>query len=133
MGARRKNTFTTFRSDVIDDSKALVDDLIDRAQEFEEKARDAATSALGDDDADSPSADEVATPEAGPQRTDRQGRPACRSQGRREVVLPATAGSKAAAPGRIVPDVTNPLVRRLCRARWCRSPWRRPAVRIRRA
>ncbi|HMS75799.1 hypothetical protein [Gordonia sp. (in: high G+C Gram-positive bacteria)] len=61
MGARRKNTFTTFLSDVIDDSKALVDDLIDRAQEFEEKARDAATSALGDDDADSPSADEVAT------------------------------------------------------------------------
>ncbi|MBD0023193.1 hypothetical protein GII33_15190 [Gordonia pseudamarae] len=60
MGARRKNTFTTFLSDVIDDSKALVDDLIDRAQEFEEKTRDAATSALGDEDSSSPSADEVA-------------------------------------------------------------------------
>ena len=45
MGARRKNTFTTFLSDVIDDSKALVDDLIDRAQDLETKT----------------SADEVAT------------------------------------------------------------------------
>ena len=56
MGARRKNTFTTFLSDVIDDSKALVDDLIDRAQEFEEKARDAATSALGEAGRKSPTA-----------------------------------------------------------------------------
>ncbi|MBD0024566.1 hypothetical protein GII33_19945 [Gordonia pseudamarae] len=61
MGARRKNTLTTFLSDVIDDSKALVDDLIDRAQDIEEKTRDAATSALSDESTDSPSADEVAT------------------------------------------------------------------------
>lgn len=61
MSARRKNTLTTFLSDVIDDSKALVDDLIDRAQDFEEKTRDAATSALSDENTDSPSSDEVAT------------------------------------------------------------------------
>ena len=61
MGARRKNTLTTFLSDVIDDSKALVDDLIDLAQVIEEMTRDAATSALSDESTDSPSADEVAT------------------------------------------------------------------------
>ena len=61
MGARRKNTLTTFLSDVIDDSKALVDDLIDRAQDLETKTRDAATSALSDESSDAPSADEVAT------------------------------------------------------------------------
>jgi polyhydroxyalkanoate synthesis regulator phasin len=58
--ARRKNTFTTFLSDIIDDSKDLVDDLIDRAKDVEEDTRKAARNVVDDEDDDSPSSSEVA-------------------------------------------------------------------------
>jgi polyhydroxyalkanoate synthesis regulator phasin len=56
--ARRKNSITKFLQDVIDDSKELVDDLIDRATEVEEHAHDAVRDIA--DDEDTPSGDELA-------------------------------------------------------------------------
>jgi polyhydroxyalkanoate synthesis regulator phasin len=51
MGSRRRgNTFTRFLEDIVDDTKDLVDDLIDRAKDVEEDTRDAVTNLVDDDD-----------------------------------------------------------------------------------
>jgi polyhydroxyalkanoate synthesis regulator phasin len=53
MGSRRRsNTFTRFLEDIVDDTKDLVDDLIDRAKDVEEDARDAVTDFVDDDSDD---------------------------------------------------------------------------------
>ena len=58
---RRKNSVTKFIQDVIDDSKELVDDLIDRAQDVEEHAHDAVRDIVDeDDDETTPSGEELA-------------------------------------------------------------------------
>jgi hypothetical protein len=40
---RRKNTFTRFLEDIVDDTKGLVDDLLDRAKDVERDTREAVT------------------------------------------------------------------------------------------
>jgi methyl-accepting chemotaxis protein len=58
---RRKNSITKFLQDVIDDSKELVDDLIERAEDVESSVHDTVRDVVDDDDDDgSPSADELA-------------------------------------------------------------------------
>jgi hypothetical protein len=57
---RRKNSVTKFLQDIIDDSKELVDDLIERAEDVEENVHDAVRDVVDDDADDSPSADELA-------------------------------------------------------------------------
>jgi polyhydroxyalkanoate synthesis regulator phasin len=53
MGSRRRgNTFTRFLEDIVDDTKDLVDDLIDRAKDVEEDAKDAVVDLVDDDDDD---------------------------------------------------------------------------------
>jgi polyhydroxyalkanoate synthesis regulator phasin len=53
MGSRRRsNTFTRFLEDIVDDTKGLVDDLIDRAKDVEGDVRDSVTDLVDDDDAD---------------------------------------------------------------------------------
>lgn len=47
--ARRKNTFSTFLSDMVDDAKDLVDDLLDRAKDAEEDLRHAVRDVLDDE------------------------------------------------------------------------------------
>ena len=54
---RRKNSVTKFLQDIIDDSKELVDDLIDRASDVEESAHDAVRDIV--DDEDEASSDEL--------------------------------------------------------------------------
>jgi hypothetical protein len=50
MGSkRRKNTFTRFLEDIVDDTKDFVDDLLDRAKDVEADTRDAVTDAMEDD------------------------------------------------------------------------------------
>jgi polyhydroxyalkanoate synthesis regulator phasin len=57
---RRKNTVTKFIQDVIDDSKELVDDLIDRASDVEGHAHDAVRDVVDEDeDSAAPSSDEL--------------------------------------------------------------------------
>ena len=48
--SKRKNTFTRFIEDIVDDTKDFVDDLIDRAKDVEEDVKDAVVD-LADDDA----------------------------------------------------------------------------------
>ena len=48
--AKRKNTFTRFIEDIVDDTKDFVDDLIDRAKDVETDARDAVRNVVDDDD-----------------------------------------------------------------------------------
>jgi polyhydroxyalkanoate synthesis regulator phasin len=59
---RRKNSVTKFLQDVIDDSKELVDDLIDRARDVEEHTHDAVRDVVDDEDEDTtpPSSEELA-------------------------------------------------------------------------
>ncbi|WP_250285512.1 MULTISPECIES: hypothetical protein [unclassified Frankia] len=57
-GTRRKNTLTKFISDVIDDSKDLVDDLIDRAKDVENDTRKAVTNVVKEE-GDIPSGDDL--------------------------------------------------------------------------
>jgi polyhydroxyalkanoate synthesis regulator phasin len=58
---RRKNTVTKFLQDIIDDSKELVDDMIDRARTVEDHARDAVSDIVDDEDeTTTPSSDELA-------------------------------------------------------------------------
>jgi methyl-accepting chemotaxis protein len=52
--AKRKNTFTRFFEDMVDDTKDFVDDVLDRAKDVENNARDAVKDVVDDDD-DSPS------------------------------------------------------------------------------
>jgi polyhydroxyalkanoate synthesis regulator phasin len=56
---RRKNSITKFLQDVIDDSKELVDDLIERAEDVESNAHDAVRDIVDEDD-ETPSGDELA-------------------------------------------------------------------------
>ena len=46
--AKRKNTFTRFISDIVDNTKDLSDDLLDRAKSVETNAKDAVTDVVGD-------------------------------------------------------------------------------------
>jgi methyl-accepting chemotaxis protein len=57
---RRKNSVTKFLQDIIDDSKELVDDLIERAEDVEGSVHDTVRDAVDDDHDESPSADELA-------------------------------------------------------------------------
>jgi polyhydroxyalkanoate synthesis regulator phasin len=49
---RRKNTITKFLQDIVDDSKELVDDLIERAQDAEDNIRDTVVDIVDDSDED---------------------------------------------------------------------------------
>ena len=46
--AKRKNTFTRFISDIVDNTKDLSDDLLDRAKSVETNAKDAVTDVVDD-------------------------------------------------------------------------------------
>ena len=48
--ARRSNTLTRFLEDIVDDTKTFVDDLIDRAKDVEENAKDSVVDVVDDDD-----------------------------------------------------------------------------------
>lgn len=48
--AKRKNTFTRFIEDMVDDTKDFVDDLLDRAKDLEENAKDAVKDVVDDDE-----------------------------------------------------------------------------------
>jgi polyhydroxyalkanoate synthesis regulator phasin len=50
--SKRKNTFTRFIEDVVDDTKDFVDDILDRAKDLEENAKDAVKDVVDDDDSD---------------------------------------------------------------------------------
>jgi hypothetical protein len=47
--SKRKNTFTRFIEDVVDDTKDFVDDILDRAKDLETDARDAVKDAVDDE------------------------------------------------------------------------------------
>ncbi|MHB8690050.1 MAG: hypothetical protein ACYDHH_02280 [Solirubrobacteraceae bacterium] len=57
---RRKNSVTKFLQDIIDDSKELVDDMIERAEDVESNVHDAVRDTVADKDDDTPSSDELA-------------------------------------------------------------------------
>jgi polyhydroxyalkanoate synthesis regulator phasin len=57
---RRSNSVTKFIQDVIDDSKELVDDLIDRASDVEGHAHDAVRDVVDEDEETTPSGEELA-------------------------------------------------------------------------
>jgi hypothetical protein len=60
MSMARKNTLTRFLEDIIDNSKDLVDDLIDRAKDAEDNAKDAVIDVVDEDEGgDSPSPSEL--------------------------------------------------------------------------
>jgi polyhydroxyalkanoate synthesis regulator phasin len=48
--SKRKNTFTRFLEDIIDDSKDFIDDMIDRAKDAETNAQDAIRDVVDDDE-----------------------------------------------------------------------------------
>ena len=48
--AKRSNTLTRFLEDIVDDTKTFVDDLIDRAKDVEETAKDSVVDVVDDDD-----------------------------------------------------------------------------------
>ena len=50
--AKRKNTFTRFIEDIVDDTKDFVDDILDRAKDLETDARDAVKDVVDDDEDD---------------------------------------------------------------------------------
>ena len=50
--SKRKNTFTRFIEDIVDDSKDFVDDILDRAKDLENDARDAVKDVVDDDESD---------------------------------------------------------------------------------
>ena len=54
--SKRKNTFTRFIEDVVDDTKDFVDDILDRAKDLENDARDAIKDVVDDDEDDKVSA-----------------------------------------------------------------------------
>ena len=47
--AKRKNPFTSFISDIVDNTKDLADDLLDRAKTVETNAKDAVKDAVDDE------------------------------------------------------------------------------------
>ena len=50
--SKRKNTFTRFIEDIVDDTKDFVDDIIDRAKDLETDVRDAVKDVVDDDESD---------------------------------------------------------------------------------
>jgi hypothetical protein len=56
--SKRKNTFTRFIEDIVDDTKDFVDDIIDRAKDLETDAVDAIKDVVDDDESD----DKVSSP-----------------------------------------------------------------------
>jgi polyhydroxyalkanoate synthesis regulator phasin len=61
MGSRRRgNTFTRFLEDIVDDTKDLVDDLIDRAKDVEENTKDAVIDVVDEDEREERDASEAA-------------------------------------------------------------------------
>ena len=50
--SKRKNTFTRFIEDIVDDSKDFVDDILDRAKDLESDMKDAVKDAVDDDEDD---------------------------------------------------------------------------------
>ena len=51
--SKRKNTFTRFIEDIVDDTKDFVDDILDRAKDAEENMKDAVKDVVDDDEDDS--------------------------------------------------------------------------------
>ena len=47
--SKRKNTFTRFIEDIVDDTKDFVDDILDRAKDLETDAKDAVKDAIDDE------------------------------------------------------------------------------------
>ena len=58
--AKRKNTFTRFIEDIVDDTKDFVDDILDRAKDLETDAKDAVKDVVDDDEKVSASSSDVA-------------------------------------------------------------------------
>ena len=50
--SKRKNTFTRFIEDIVDDTKDFVDDILDRAKDLETDAKDAIKDVVDDDESD---------------------------------------------------------------------------------
>ena len=50
--SKRKNTFTRFIEDIVDDTKDFVDDILDRAKDLETDAKDAVKDVVDDDESD---------------------------------------------------------------------------------
>jgi hypothetical protein len=50
--SKRKNTFTRFIEDIVDDTKDFVDDVLDRAKDLETDACDAIKDVVDDDESD---------------------------------------------------------------------------------
>jgi methyl-accepting chemotaxis protein len=48
--SKRKNTFTRFIEDIVDDTKDFVDDILDRAKDLETDMKDAVKDAVDDDE-----------------------------------------------------------------------------------
>ncbi|MGH8974170.1 MAG: hypothetical protein ACRD0C_13345 [Acidimicrobiia bacterium] len=62
--AKRKNTFTRFIEDIVDDTKDFVDDILDRAKDLEEDVKDAVKDVVDDDEDEKVSVGGVAHLEA---------------------------------------------------------------------
>ena len=62
--AKRKNTFTRFIEDMVDDTKDFVDDLLDRAKDLETDAKDAVKDVVDDDEDETVPVSSVAALEA---------------------------------------------------------------------
>ena len=62
--SKRKNTFTRFIEDIVDDSKDFVDDILDRAKDLESDMKDAVTDVVDDDEKDSVSVSSLASLES---------------------------------------------------------------------
>jgi hypothetical protein len=50
--SKRKNTFTRFIEDIVDDTKDFVDDILDRAKDLETDLKDAVKDVVDDDESD---------------------------------------------------------------------------------
>ena len=50
--SKRKNTFTRFIEDIVDDTKDFVDDILDRAKDLETDMKDAVKDVVDDDEDD---------------------------------------------------------------------------------
>jgi polyhydroxyalkanoate synthesis regulator phasin len=62
--SKRKNTFTRFIEDIVDDTKDFVDDVLDRAKDAESNVKDAVTDVVDDDENDSVSVSSLASLES---------------------------------------------------------------------
>ena len=62
--SKRKNTFTRFIEDIVDDTKDFVDDILDRAKDLETDMKDAVKDAVDDDEDEKVAVSELASLEA---------------------------------------------------------------------